>query len=185
MLCSALPSRSLWSSGEHGALHPGSWGGSDVVPPLLSTGGTQDTPGQVLPGGAGETYFNQRNFRGRAEEGVSIPLCLGLCFPRGEVKGLHMLRGPSCTSPGHLTIWAEGTHSRQHWIWSVRDLPRPWEHTDGTSRATRVYGKLWRHKDFACPEGTHPARTRRSLGGHSKGGQGPRLPTQGPPCPLH
>lgn len=49
------------------------------------------------------------------------------CSGGGGVKGLHMLRGPSCIWPGDLTIGAEGTHSLQHWIWFVCNLPRPWE----------------------------------------------------------
>lgn len=124
---------------EARGLHPGQLGGqgSDGGPLPLSLQEEPDTPGELFPGDAGGVWREQRGSGARVEEGLSVPLCLGLGFPSAVESGgaqrtaraqralVHVVRRP------HRS--AEGTHARQHWIWFLCDSPRLWEHTDGPS----------------------------------------------------
>lgn len=108
-------------------------------------------------------------------EGLSVPLCLGLSFPRAVESGEAQRTAraqralvPVVPRPHH---WAEGTHARQHCIWFLRESPR-------------VYGELWGRKDVPS-WGDRPCRDWDKLwcrtrgGGHPTGEQGPCLPSQG------
>lgn len=130
MLGSAPPSRSLWSRGKHGACTLASWGAGAVmgIPSLCPCRRNLIPQESCFLRVQGECSGSRGALGARVEEGLSVPLCLGLGFPSAVESGgaqrtaraqralVHVVRRP------HRS--AEGTHARQHWIWFLCDSPR-------------------------------------------------------------